>query len=196
MTLDVSRFVATELDARDVRERSGQFPEPMEGEWNQMTIRQHVLSPGHSRWAILIRLMLAGVFVTEGYLKLTEPTWLGAGRFARIGIPWPELTGPLVGWTELTCGLLIAVGLFGRLAAIPLIVIMIVAIVSTKIPILLGRDWWIFNVRDLERYGFFSMTHETRTDYAMLLGATFMLLTGSGRWSLDRRWFSALPDRT
>ncbi len=155
-----------------------------------MTICQHLMSPGTSPWAILIRLMLAGVFVTEGYLKLAEPAWLGAGRFAKIGIPWPEAMGPLVGWTELICGLLMTVGLVGRLAAVPLIVIMIVAIVSTKVPILLGRDWWMFTVRDLDRYGFFSMTHETRTDYAMLLGALFILLTGSGRWSLDRRWFS------
>jgi len=155
-----------------------------------MTICQHLMSPGTSPWAILIRLMLAGVFVTEGYLKLADPAWLGAGRFAKIGIPWPEAMGPLVGWTELICGLLMTVGLVGRLAAVPLIVIMIVAIVSTKVPILLGRDWWMFTVRDLDRYGFFSMTHETRTDYAMLLGALFILLTGSGRWSLDRRWFS------
>lgn len=161
-----------------------------------MTLSRHLLSPGESRWAILIRLMLAGVFVTEGYLKLVEPAWLGAGRFAKIGIPAPELMGPLVGWTELICGLLLGVGLLGRIATIPLIVVMIVAIVSTKIPILLGRDWWIFSVRDLDRYGFFSMTHETRTDYAMLLGAIFMLLTGSGRWSLDRKWFSAFPSRT
>lgn len=161
-----------------------------------MTLSRNLLSPGDSRWAFLIRLMLAGVFVTEGYLKLVEPAWLGAGRFAKIGIPAPELMGPFVGWTELICGLLLAVGLFSRLAAIPLVMIMIVAIVSTKIPILLGRDWWMFTVRDLDRYGFFSMTHETRTDYAMLLGAIFMLLTGSGRWSLDHRWFGDEVART
>ncbi len=161
-----------------------------------MILSRSLLPPGESRWAILIRLMLAGVFVTEGYLKLVYPAWLGAGRFTKIGIPAPELMGPLVGWTELICGLLLAVGLLGRLAAMPLIVIMIVAIVSTKIPILLGRDWWMFTVRDLDRYGFFSMTHETRTDYSMLLGALFILLTGSGRWSLDRRWFGVAAAKT
>ena len=154
-----------------------------------MSLPSRWLDPGNASWAILIRLMLAGVFITEGYLKLVAPDWVGAGRFEGIGIPWPELTGPLVGWVEMVCGLLLAVGLFGRLAAVPLIVIMIVAIISTKIPILLGQDWLIFKVRDLDRYGFFSMTHETRTDYAMLLGAVFMTLTGSGRWSLDDRLF-------
>lgn len=154
-----------------------------------MTDPRWWLSAGAGPWNILVRLMLAGVFVTEGYLKLAAPAWLGAGRFAKIGIPWPEVTGPLVGWVELICGALLAVGLACRVAAVPLIVIMLVAIVSTKIPILLGRDLGPFAVRDLDRYGFFSMTHETRTDYAMLLGALFILLSGGGRWSADRRLF-------
>ena len=160
-----------------------------------MTSLERILSPGESRGVILVRLMLAGVFISEGYLKLVEPAWLGAGRFFKIGIPWPDFTGPLVGWTELVCGLLLALGLFSRLAAIPLIIVMIVAILSTKIPILLGHDWWIFSLRKLERYGFFSMTHEGRLDYAMLLGAIFMLLTGSGRWSLDERIFEAMSQQ-
>lgn len=141
-------------------------------------------------WTILIRLMLAGVFVSEGYLKLIDPEWLGAGRFAKIGIPYPEITGPVVGWTELICGLLIAFGLFSRMAAVPLIIVMIIAFISTKIPILFGHDWWIFSVRKLERYGFFSMTHEGRLDYAMLLGAIFIYLKGSGSWSFDKMLFS------
>ena len=62
---------------------------------------------------------------------------------------------------------------------------MIVAIISTKIPILLGSDWWIFHVRELKTYGFWSFMHESRTDFAMLMGAAYLLMTGSGRWSLD-----------
>jgi uncharacterized membrane protein YphA (DoxX/SURF4 family) len=160
-----------------------------------MTLLERILLPGDSRWVILVRVMLAGVFISEGYLKLVDPAWLGAGRFTKIGIPWSDFTGPLVEWTELACGLLLALGLFSRLAAIPLIIVMIVAILSTKIPILLGHDWWIFSLRKLERYGFFSMTHEGRLDYAMLLGAIFMLLTGSGRWSLDERIFEAMSQQ-
>lgn len=151
--------------------------------------REFWFSPGEGRWTILVRLLLAGVFVPEGIQKLIFPEVLGAGRFAKIGIPWPEFTGPLVGWFELGCGLLLLVGLLGRLVSVPIIVIMIVAIVSTKIPILLGHDWLIFRVRSLDSYGFWSMAHETRTDWAMLLGALFVLLSGSGRWSLDTRLF-------
>lgn len=145
------------------------------------------VSPGEAAWSIFVRLSLAGVFIPEGLQKLTHPDILGAGRFARIGIPWPEFFGPLVGVLELLAGVLFLIGYASRVAAVPIIVIMIVAIVSTKIPILLGREWWIFSLRDLDRYGFLSFTHETRTDWAMLMGAIFMLLSGSGRWSLDNR---------
>jgi putative oxidoreductase len=63
--------------------------------------------------------------------------------------------GPFVGVVETVCGLLIIVGLFTRLAAIPLIIIMIVALISTKLPILLGHDFWIFRLAsDIKRTGF------------------------------------------
>ncbi len=68
------------------------------------------------------------VFFPEGIQKLIFPDILGAGRFANIGIPYPEVMGPFVGIVEIICGALIILGLFTRLAAIPLIVIMIVAI--------------------------------------------------------------------
>lgn len=153
------------------------------------SMRDWWLSPGKLGWSVLIRLSLAFVFALEGYQKLAYPDILGADRFAKIGIPYPELMGPFVGWVELVCGALMMVGLFARIAAVPLIVIMVVAIISTKVPILLGRDWLGFSVRDLDRYGFLSMTHETRTDFAMLMESIFILLSGAGRWSLDAaRW--------
>ena len=144
-------------------------------------------SPGESTWAIFIRLALAGVFIPEGLQKLTHADILGAGRFVKIGIPWPEFFGPFVGVIEMLAGIMFMIGYASRAAAVPIIIVMIVAIISTKIPILLGRNWWIFSLRDLNRYGFLSFTHETRTDWAMLMGAIFMLLSGSGRWSLDAR---------
>jgi putative oxidoreductase len=113
------------------------------------------------------------------------PDILGAGRFANMGIPYPELVGPFVGIVEIVCGTLIILGLLTRLAAIPLIIIMIVAIVSTKVPILLGHDFWIFHLPKLPRYGFWSMMHESRADFDMLLGALYLLIEGAGAWSVD-----------
>ncbi len=137
-------------------------------------------------WSILVRLLVGlVVFFPEGIQKLAFPDILGAGRFANIGIPYPNLMGPFVGVVETTCGALIILGLFTRLASIPLIVIMIVAIVSTKIPILLGHDLWIFHLPKISRYGFWSKAHEARTDFDMLLGSIYLLIEGGGAWSLD-----------
>jgi putative oxidoreductase len=137
-------------------------------------------------WSILVRLLVGlVVFLPEGIQKLAFPDILGAGRFANIGIPYPELMGPFVGIVEIICGTLIILGLLTRLAAIPLIVIMVVAIVSTKVPIVLGYDFWIFHLPKLPRYGFWSMMHEARADFDMLLGALYLLIEGAGAWSLD-----------
>ena len=148
--------------------------------------RARLLRTDAPGWSILVRLLVGlAVFVPEGIQKLIFPDILGAGRFANIGIPYPELMGPFVGIVEIVCGTLIILGLFTRLAAIPLIIIMIVAIVSTKVPILLGHDFWIFHPPKLARYGFWSMMHEARTDFCMLLGSLYLLIAGAGAWSLD-----------
>ena len=86
---------------------------------------------------ILIRLMVGTVFFFEGVLKFLYPDALGAGRFAKIGIPFPQIMGPFVGGVEIVCGALVLIGLLTRLAAIPLLINISVAILSTKIPILL-----------------------------------------------------------
>ena len=92
-------------------------------------------------WVVLIRLLVGpAVFFPEGLQKLLFADILGAGRFAKIGIPHPDLMGLFVGVIETVCGLLIIVGLLTRLATIPLLIVMIVAVVSTKVPILLGHD--------------------------------------------------------
>lgn len=136
---------------------------------------------------ILIRTMVGAVFLSEGIQKFLEPGTRGAGRFVKIGIPFPEVLGPFVGGLEIVCGALVLAGLLTRLAVVPLIITMLVAIVSTKIPILLGHGLWGFSLKSLSSYGFFSMAHEARTDFAMLLGSIFLLIVGSGPWSLDRR---------
>jgi uncharacterized membrane protein YphA (DoxX/SURF4 family) len=94
---------------------------------------------------------------------------------------------PFVGVVEVLCGCLVLLGLLTRLATIPLIIDMLVAIISTKIPILLGHGFWGFNLRNLPYYGFWGMAHEARTDLAMLLCSIFLLLVGAGVWSLDAR---------
>ena len=142
------------------------------------------------RSVILIRLVVGWVFLAEGIQKFLYPAENGAGRFARIGIPSPDVMGPFVGVVEIVCGVLILIGLLTRLAAIPLIIDMLVAILSTKIPILLGHGFWGFSLRNLPYYGFWGMFHEARTDFAMLLSSIFLLIVGGGLWSIDARFAS------
>ena len=135
---------------------------------------------------ILIRLMVGAVFLTEGFQKFLFPGEVGASRFARIGIPNPEVMAPFVGVVEIVCGTFLLLGLLTRLAAIPLIIIMLVAILSTKIPILLGHSFWGFSLRNVPYGGFWGMAHEARTDFSMLLGSIFLLIVGAGSLSIDR----------
>ena len=123
-------------------------------------------------WVILIRLAVGAVFLTEGIQKFLFPDALGVGRFIKIGIPSPEIMAPFVGVVEIVGGVLLLAGFLTRLAAMPLIIDMLVAITTTKLPI-------------LQKSGFWAMAHEARVDYAMLLGCIFLLITGAGRWSLD-----------
>jgi len=136
---------------------------------------------------ILIRLIVGGVFFSEGIQKFLYPAENGAGRFAKIGIPSPDVMGPFVGVVEIVCGALILIGFMTRLAAIPLIINMLVAILSTKIPILLGHGFWGFSLRTVPYYGIWGMLHESRTDFAMLFGSLFLLIVGAGAWSVDAK---------
>jgi len=148
-----------------------------------------------SRWSqtrapgavILIRLMVGPVFFEEGIQKFLFPAIQGAGRFTRIGIPAPAQMAYFVGAVEIICGALIVLGLFTRLAAIPLLIDISVAIASTKIPILLGHGYWRFHLPQLSRYGAWAMFSEARTDFSMLLGLLFLLIVGAGPLSFDGR---------
>jgi putative oxidoreductase len=153
-----------------------------------MTLNE-TMHTSESGWTVLVRCLVGLiVFLPEGIQKLAYPDVLGAGRFAKIGIPIPDIMGPFVGGVEVICGSLIIIGLLTRLAAVPLIIIMIVALVSTKLPILLGHDVGMFHLpADMKRLGFWSTMHESRADLTMLLGCIYLFIVGAGKWSLDAR---------
>jgi len=108
----------------------------------------------------------------------------------------PELTGPLVGGVEIIGGALVILGLFTRLAALLLLLDISVAILSTKVPILLGAGFFGFSLPKLPRYGFLNMLHEARTDLAMWFSLIFLLVVGGGKnWSLDMKLDAANKTR-
>jgi uncharacterized membrane protein YphA (DoxX/SURF4 family) len=136
-----------------------------------MESRKLLASKG-SAAVILIRIIVGGVFLSEGIQKFLFPVALGVGRFEKIGIPAPEVMAPFVGAVEIIGGVLLLSGFLARLAATPLIINMLVAISTTKVPILLKSGFW-------------AMAHEARVDFAMLLGCIFLLIEGAGTWSID-----------
>jgi putative oxidoreductase len=121
---------------------------------------------------ILIRIAVGAIFLSEGIQKFLFPADLGVGRFVKIGIPAPHIMAPFVGVCEIVFGLLLILGLMTRLAAIPLLAVIGVAIVTTKFPMLAHSGFW-------------STAHEARVDFAMLLALLFLLIVGGGPLSLD-----------
>lgn len=125
------------------------------------------------RAVILIRILVGWVFVSEGIQKFLFPVALGWGRFAKIGLPHPHTLAPAVGIVEIVCGALIILGLWTRIAAVPLLIVIGTAIATTKIPMLHHQGVW-------------AMLHEARVDFSMVLGLVFLLIVGGGSWALDR----------
>jgi len=123
---------------------------------------------------LLIRILVGWVFLSEGIQKFLFPGSLGVGRFVKIGIPWPQVMAPFVGVVEIVCGALLLLGFLTRLAAVPLLIDILVALYSTKIVTFAKNGLW-------------STLHEARTDVSMLLGLIFLLLVGGGSLALDSR---------
>jgi putative oxidoreductase len=139
-----------------------------------MTFFRKLLATNAPAAVILVRLTVGAVFLLEGIQKFLYPDALGVGRFTKIGIPAPDVMAPFVGVCEVVCGVLFLLGLLTRFAAVTMIINMLVAISTTKIPMLIHDGFW-------------KMAHEARTDWAMLLGSIFLLLVGAGVWSVDAR---------
>jgi uncharacterized membrane protein YphA (DoxX/SURF4 family) len=118
---------------------------------------------------ILIRIVVAVVFISEGLLKFVWPGELGAGRFAHIGFPAPQVLAPVVGVVEMGAGVAVLANFYAGEAALCLLAVIVTALISTKIPILLGRPLGPFGVpKNVSHTGLLGFLHEARTDLAML----------------------------
>ena len=165
-----------------------------------MSLLQRILRTHAPAAIILLRLMVGGVFLSEGIQKFVFPHELGAGRFVKIGIPAPEVMAPFVGVVETLGGSLVILGLCTRPAALLLWINISVALLSTKLPILLGHGFWRFSLppppAPFHGYGFWPVAHEARTDLCMWLGSLLLLFVGAGWLSLDAFLTRKEPPRT
>jgi len=139
---------------------------------------------------IFIRVIVALVFITEGALKFVYPAELGTGRLAHIGFPAPQVLGPAVGGVEIAAGAAVLANFYAGDAALFLLAVIITAIVSTKIPILLGRPLGPFPLpKNLSHTGVMGFLHEARTDLAMLFSLIAIAIDSGVRGGRQKRWY-------
>jgi uncharacterized membrane protein YphA (DoxX/SURF4 family) len=134
----------------------------------------NLFSTDNDNRAILVRLTVGLIFLTEGIQKCLFPDLLGTGRFLTIGFSNPAFWAYFTATFEIICGTLVILGLAARLASIPLIIIMITAFITTKVPILVHKGVWPW-------------AHEYRTDFAMTLLLIYILIYGAGGLSVDSK---------
>jgi len=149
------------------------------------TMFNWLLNPPASapRSTMLIRLMAGSVFLWEGVLKFVYVNQ-GIGRFTKLGIPAPGPTAQFVAVVEIVGGLLLMSGFLTRAAAIPLVIEMAVAMLSTKISLYLGTSPLPLPPSP-PQIGIWAVLHEIRSEYAQIMCALFLLIAGPGPWSPD-----------
>jgi len=134
---------------------------------------------------LLIRLIWGGQFIMTGWGKLNHLQKV-TEFFATLGIPFPAWNAPFVASVECVGGFLLVVGLFSRLAAIPLAITLIMAYLTAEFdtvkPLLHG-----------EVDPFFSAT-----PFLYLFAMILIIAFGPGAFSLDHllRRFLRVPTKT
>jgi uncharacterized membrane protein YphA (DoxX/SURF4 family) len=127
--------------------------------------------------------MAGAVFFWEGILKFVYVNQ-GVGRFTKLGLPFPVFTANFLGGLEIVGGLLLILGLGTRLIAIPFIIEMLVAMLSTKPRLFLGT-LPLPPPPVPPQVGIWAVLHEVRSEYAQIMSCIFLLIAGPGPWSLD-----------
>lgn len=125
---------------------------------------------------LLGRLGVGLVFLSTGWGKVNNLDKV-TQFFTELHIPAPGFHAVLVGYSELLCGAALVIGLLTRLATIPLIVSMIVAILTAKLADLHG----LFDLVGFE-------------EFTYLVVLVMIAILGPGPWAADRILAKKLGD--
>ena len=139
---------------------------------------------------ILIRVIVGLVFLFEGLLKFLDPSAFGVARFAALGLPYPQYLAPAVGSLEIAGGLALLLSFYAGEAAIALMIIMAVAITTTKLPLLLGHPVGSFPLPAGAPTGWIAFLHEIRLEFAMFLGSLAIAIDSGLRLRRKREWYN------
>jgi putative oxidoreductase len=138
---------------------------------------------------ILIRGIVGLMFLLEGFLKFAIPSEFGAGRFAELGLPSPDLLAPFVGGIEMLGGAAMLFNLFAGDAALALLLVILTALATTKMPILLGHRFGPFPLPPLAHYGWLSFLHESRAEICVTFVLIAVLIDSGVRMGRRRQWY-------
>jgi putative oxidoreductase len=127
-----------------------------------------ILESQRSLALLLGRLAVGLLFVSTGWGKVHNIAKVTA-FFESLGIPAAGFQAVLVGYSELLCGSALVVGLFTRLATVPLAVSMVVALLTAK---------------RADIHGLFDLVGQDEFTYLVLL--VMIAVLGPGRASADR----------
>jgi putative oxidoreductase len=139
---------------------------------------KQLLSTGNDSKIIIVRLIVGLIFISEGIQKCVIVTAFGPAFFKDIGFSHPLFWTYFIGTFEISCGVLVLLGLLIRLASIPLFVIMVTAFITTKLPLLSFKGVWTF-------------LHEYSIDFSLTLLLILLFIYGSGKWSFDLKIMQA-----
>jgi putative oxidoreductase len=118
--------------------------------WISLGDRGLALAKRTDSLALLVARLTVGVlFVSTGWGKVNNLAKV-TDFFTELGIPMPAFNAALASYAELVCGFLLVIGLASRLAAVPLVVTMTIAILTAKrselhsVPDLFGFVEWTY----------------------------------------------------
>ena len=135
-------------------------------------MKERIIATDRNRTFLLIRIMVGFFFFVGGILKFIYPELQPTGYFQNFGSSAADTIVTLITSVEVLCGFMILGGLFTRIAVIPLLISILVMIFAGKLSIFFEEGFWL-------------MAHLSRVDFAMFLGCVFLLINGSGYWSVD-----------
>ena len=141
----------------------------MEKRRNRMFL---ILNTADDAKIIFLRIVVGLVFISEGIQKYLFLQVLGPALFQDIGFQHATFWAYFTGAFEMTCGLLVMVGLVTRFASIPLFIIMITAFIRVKLPLLHTQGFWNF-------------AHQYNIEFALTILLVVLFLHGGGKWSAD-----------
>jgi len=132
---------------------------------------------------ILVRVIVGLVFILEGLLKFLQPDVYGAANFSALGLPFSQILAPLVGSVEIAGGLAVLLNFFAGDAAL------VLALATTKMPILLGRPFGPFPFSPASGSGWLAFLHAARVDLAMLFSSLAISFDSGLQIGRQRRWY-------